>query len=166
MNETERYLFDLNGYLVVKGCLKEREREACLASAVELEAHVAQHADDEPQSVGFAGIQHRFDEKYKYHSYKSVSGGGVQYVVDDFLNTSPAFDILVNHERTMDFVREMVVGPHRIGSSELRYRYRSNRTDTHMGGKMDVRNRYQFIGSTMYDSTASQWRSRASPADP
>jgi hypothetical protein len=158
MNETERYVFDLNGYLVVKGCLEESERKACLAAAEELEAHVAEHADDEPQLVGFADLRYRFDEKYHYHSYKSVAGGGVQYVVDDFLNASPAFDVLVNHERTMDYVRELAVGPYRIGSSELRYRHRSNRTDTHMGGKMDVRNRYQFVGSTMYDGSARKWR--------
>lgn len=160
MNEAERYLFDLNGYLVVKGCLEEVVRRACLEAVEHLESHVVAHADDEPQLVGFAGIKYRFDEQYQFHSYKSVSGGGLQFVVDDFLNASPAFDALVGHERTMAYAREMVAGPYRIGSSEIRYRYRANRTDTHMGGKMDVRNRYQFIGRTMYDSAASQWRPR------
>jgi hypothetical protein len=160
MNDTERYLFDLNGYLLVKGCLEESERRACLTAADDLEDHLARHADDEPQMVGYAGIRYRFDEKYHCHSYKGVAGGGLQYVIDDFLNASPAFDSLVNHERTMGYVREMVAGPVRIGSSELRYRYRSNRTDTHMGGKMDVRNRYQFIGRTMYDSAERQWKAR------
>jgi hypothetical protein len=160
MNDIERYLFDLNGYLLVKGCLAETDRLACLAAADELESHITQHADDPPQLTGFAGIQYRFDEKHQCHSYKSASGGGLQYVVDDFLNASSAFDVLVNHEKTMGYVREMIAGPVRIGSSELRYRYQSNRTDTHMGGWMDVRNRYQFIGRQMYDSAESRWRPR------
>ena len=160
MDDTERYLFDLNGYLLVKGCLSEIDLHACLAAADQLEEHIKLHADDEPQLRGFAGIPYRFDERYQCHSYKSTSGGGLQYVVDDFLNASPAFDVLVNHEKTMGYVREMIAGPVRIGSSELRYRYQSNRTDTHMGGKMDVRNRYQFIGRAMYHSTEQQWRPR------
>jgi hypothetical protein len=160
MNDEERYLFDLNGYLLVQNCLDEEDRLACLAAADQLEGHFASHSNDELQHKGFAGIHYRFDEEYQCHFYKNTSGGGAQYIVDDFLNASSAFDALVNHEKTMGYVREFIAGPVRIGSSELRYRYKANHTDTHMGGKMDVRNRYQFIGRTMYDTAECQWRPR------
>jgi hypothetical protein len=160
MDDTERYLFDLNGYLLVKGMLSRQEVVAFDAASDQLESYVAEHIDDGPRMTGFAGIQYRFDERYGYHSYKNTAGGGLQYIVDDFLNASPGFDLLVNHAKSMDYVKEMIAGPARIGSSELRYRYRSNQTDTHMGGRMDLRNRYEFSGQTQYDSDAMEWRKR------
>lgn len=160
MNDIERYLFDLNGYLLVKEALHPTERERYLAAVEQLQDYIVEHIDDQPQLVGFAGIRHRFDEKYQCFSYKSSSGGGPQYVVDDFLNASEDFDSLVGHGRTMEFVSEMITGPAWIGSSELRLRYRSNLTDTHMGGPMDIRNRFQFVGKTMYDSAAMKNRPR------
>jgi hypothetical protein len=70
-----------------------------------------------------------------------------QYIVEDFLNADPAFDVFVGHARTLDFVREMVESPLKIAGSELRYRYRGNITGSHMGGPIDPRNRYTFIGA-------------------
>jgi hypothetical protein len=160
MDSGEKYLFDLNGYLLVRGILDPAEVAACLAVADELEGYVAAHIDDEPQRSGYADIRYRFDDRYQFHSYKSQSGGGLQYILDDFLNASPAFDCLVNHPATMDYVRDLASGPYIIGSSELRYRYKSNRTDTHMGGRMDARNRYEFVGQTMFDSEARKWAPR------
>ena len=160
MNDTEKYLFDLNGYLLVKGLLGAGEVGACLAAADALEAHIEKHIDAEPQFLGHSSIRYRFDEMYNCHSYKNRSGGGLQYVVDDFLNASSAFDPLVGHEPTMRYVENLVAGPYRIGSSELRYRYRSNTTHTHMGGVVDSRNHYQFVGRPMVDDAARALRPR------
>lgn len=160
MNEIERYQFDLNGYLVVKDILSPEEVSRYLAVANELEGHVAKTIDDGPRLTGFSNISYRFDEQYQCFSYKSMSGGGLQLVVDDFLNASSSFDSLVGHARTMAYVDELCVGPNWIGSSELRYRYKSNETHTHMGGRMDMRNRYSFAGVKMYDSAAQLWRVR------
>src|SRR5882757_8072559 len=160
MNEIEKYLFDLNGFILVKGCLEVAETRKYLEAVDEFEPHIAKHIDDEPQFVGFAGIRYRFDEQYQCNSYKFESGGGLQYIVDDFLNASTKFDSLVVHEKTMGYVKETISGPVRIGNSELRLRYKANQTDTHMGGRMDIRNRFQFVGQTMYHSAESEWRSR------
>ena len=160
MNETERYLFDLNGYIIVRNILSDEEVRQYLAVAEQLEDHFRTTIDDEPRLLGFAHIPYRFDDKYQCHTYKHMGGGGMQIVVDDFLNASPVFDSLVGHARTMAYVDELCVGPNWIGSSELRYRFKSNETHTHMGGHMDMRNRYQFAGVKMYDSAAMTWRVR------
>ena len=160
MNETERYLFDLNGYIIVRNILSPEEISAYLAVADELEEHFRTTIDDEPRMLGFANIPFRFDEKHQCYGYKHTGGGGLQIVIDDFLNASPAFDSLVGHAATMAYVDELCVGPNWVGSSELRYRYKSNETHSHMGGHMDMRNRYQFAGVKMYDSAAQVWRVR------
>lgn len=160
MNEIERYQFDLNGYIIVKKILSDEEVRRYLAVVEAKEDHFRNTIDDEPRMVGFANIPYRFDEKNQCFAYKHMGGGGLQLVIDDFLNISPEFDSIVGHPRTMAYVDEMCVGPNWIGSSEIRYRFKSNETHTHMGGHMDMRNRYQFAGVKMYDSAASVWRVR------
>ncbi len=160
MNDLEKYQFDLGGYLLVKGLLRLDQVSAYLSAADELESHFLKNMDAEPQFSGFSSIRYRFDEKYQCHSYKNASGGGLQLILDDFLNASKAFDSLVAHEPTMEYVRELAAGPYWIGNSELRYRYKSNHTDTHMGGRMDTRNRYEFVGVNMYDAGAQVRRVR------
>jgi hypothetical protein len=155
MNDIERYQFDLNGYLLVRDLLNPTLVEAYLSAANDLESHIAANIDAEPQLTGFANVKYRFDVDYQCYSYKHTSGGGLQYIVDDFLNASAVFDSLVNHEQTMLYVEDLAAGPYRIGASELRYRYKSNVTHTHMGGHMDSRNRYEFVGRQMYDSAKS-----------
>jgi hypothetical protein len=160
MNDVEKYQFDLNGYLLVKGLLGLDDVRRCLVVADAMESHIATNIDAEPRLLGFANISHRFDEKYQCYSYKSTSGGGLQYVVDDFLNASEAFDPLVGHPPTMEYIEELSAGPHWISSSELRYRHKSNLTSSHMGGRMDSRNRYEFVGVKMFDSPSTSWRVR------
>lgn len=159
MNEFERYQFDLNGYIIVKNILSDDEVRRYLAVVEAKEEHFRKTIDDEPRMVGFANIPYRFDEENQCFAYKHT-GAGIQLVIDDFLNISPEFDSLVGHERTMAYVDELCVGPNWIGSSEIRYRFKANETHTHMGGHMDMRNRYQFAGVKMYDSAASVWRVR------
>lgn len=151
MNESEKYLFDLNGYLVVKNLLSAQEAAACLAAADSMQEHLEKNIDVGPLHLGHSSIRYRFDEKYQCHCYKNQMGGGAQYIIDDFLNASPAFDALVNHRATMAYVEELIPSPFRMASSELRFRHKLNTTHTHMGGPVDVRNRYEFAGREMDD---------------
>lgn len=155
MNDTEKYQFDLNGYLLVRGILDPAHVHSCLAAANALRDHMAANIDSEPQYRCYFNLDYRFDEKYQCHSYKNQAGG-MQYVIDDFLNASSAFDVLVNHEPTMRYVRELCPGPYRILSSELRCRYKSNTTPAHMGGPMDTRNKYEFAGRPLMDLEAQK----------
>ena len=156
MNEVEKYKFDLDGYLLVKGLLEPGHVQKCLAAADVVHRHISANIDAEPRYRSVQNIDYRFDEPYQCHSYKDMAGGGVQYIIDDFLNASEAFDVLVNHEPTMKYVRDLCVGPYRIVSSELRCRHKSNTTPTHMGGPMDTRNKYEFAGRSLMDTGAQR----------
>lgn len=150
MNDLERYTFDLNGYLLVKGVLTRDEATHVVAVADALHDRFASSVNKEPQfeSLKFKTTYH-YDEELGTSHYDSNHGGaGVQYVVDDILNADPAFDLFVGHVPTMNYIREMVESPVRISSSELRYRHKGNITGTHMGGPTDVRNEYRFGAQT------------------
>lgn len=147
MDKFERYHFDLNGYLHVKGVLSAEEVARALEAANAMEKRVVSSVHEEPK---YASLHYKtdyhFDEEMGTSSYEANhGGGGSQYVVDDFLNADPAFDFFVGHVRTLDYVRELAESPLKIASSELRYRHRGNITGTHMGGPIDSRNRYTFV---------------------
>lgn len=153
MDDRERYHFDLNGYLHVKGLLSAQEVAQALSAADKLERHFAETVNAEPKyhSLHYK-MDYHYDATLGTSSYEANhGGGGPQYVVDDFLNADPAFDLFVGHARTLEYVRGFIESPFKIVSSELRYRHCGNITGTHMGGPIDWRNRYTFVG----DSTPS-----------
>ena len=153
MNDVEKYNFDLNGYLLLKGILDPSVVARCLAATDALEDRVRSTINDEPHFIGHYGVRYHYDEELGCSSYETNhGGGGSQYIVDDILNADPAFDVFVGHEPTMAYVNEMVMGPLWISSSELRYRDRGNITGSHMGGPIDRRNQYQFVGGSLIDS--------------
>jgi Phytanoyl-CoA dioxygenase (PhyH) len=160
MNETEKYQFDLNGFFVVKGLLKPDEVKRYLAAADQLEDHVARYIGAEPSYIGHFGIRYHYDEKLGFSSYKNDWGGGLQYIVEDFMNASGAFDTLVAHAPTMEYMPALAIGPYQWGSAELRYRYKGNMTLTHMGGVIDPRNRYEFVGRPLLNSATGNRDSR------
>jgi hypothetical protein len=53
------------------------------------------------------------------------------------------------------------MGPLQLASSELRYRYKGNVTLTHMGGVIDARNRFEFVGQPVLDSATGARDCRA-----
>ncbi|WP_296332917.1 phytanoyl-CoA dioxygenase family protein [Reyranella sp.] len=147
MDDLERYQFDLNGFLHVKGILDPREVTKALSAMETLEQRFVAAINAHPK---YHSLQFRMDYHYDAELGTSAyeanhGGGGPQYVVDDFLNADPAFDLFVGHPRTMEYIRELTEAPFRIVSSELRYRHRGNITGTHMGGPIDRRNRYTFV---------------------
>jgi len=147
MDDRERYHFDLHGYLQVKGILNPEEVAQALSAVEALEHRFISTVDAEPKYHSLnAKMEYHYDAELGTSTYEgNHGGGGPQYVVDDFLNSDPAFDLFVGHARTLDYVRELAEAPLRIVSSELRYRHRGNITGTHMGGPIDSRNRYTFV---------------------
>lgn len=147
MDDLERYQFDLNGYLHVKGILSPQEVERALSAMEALEGRFVASINAQPKyhSLQFK-MDYHYDPELGTSTYEANhGGGGPQYVVDDFLNADPAFDLFVGHRRTMAYVHELAEAPVKIMSSELRYRHHGNITGTHMGGPIDRRNRYTFI---------------------
>jgi hypothetical protein len=147
VDEFEKYHFDLEGYLLVRGLLTKAEAAQLLAEAKILEAAALPRLSDPPSFVGKFNIEYRELVDLGSFAYENQSGGGRQIIVDDFLNASPAFNFLVAHEPTMKYVRSLATGPYRLTSSELRIRYKNNKTFSHMGGPIGARNRYGFSGT-------------------
>lgn len=160
MDDRERYHFDLNGYLHVKGVLSPAEVAQALSAMDGLEQHFVETAHAEPKyhSLHFK-MDYHYDAKLGTSSYvANHGGGGPQYIVDDFLNADPAFDLFVGHARTLKYVSELIESPLKIVSSELRYRHRGNITGTHMGGPIDWRNRYTFVGNSTPNADSNSTR--------
>jgi hypothetical protein len=125
MDDRERYHFDLNGYLHVKDVLSPQEVAQALSATDRLEQHFVETAHAEPKyhSLHFK-MDYHYDANLGTSSYvANHGGGGPQYIVDDFLNADPAFDLFVGHARTLKYVRELTESPLKIVSSELRYRH-------------------------------------------
>ncbi len=153
MDNRQKYWFDLTGYLIVPNLLTAEEAAQLLQVTDGFHDHVATHLADEPQFDGHYGIRYHFDREFGCSSYITEAGGGPQVIVDDCLNVSPAYDLLVNHEPTMAYVRELVTdGRPTISGSELRYRHPNNHTPTHMGGPIDPRSKYEFAGRPVLDT--------------
>jgi len=156
MNKFEKYHFDLEGYIVVKGLLTKDETARYLDVANQLEAECSRTIAGEPTFRGQYNIGYYANPQLGVLCYENMWGGGRQIVVDDCLNASSAFDALVGHEPTMRYIRELSPGPYRITSSEMRFRYKNNKTLSHMGGPVDSRNRYEYLGKPVLDPATGQ----------
>src|SRR5689334_5097715 len=117
MNKFEKYHFDLEGYIVVKGLLTKDEIARCLDVANQLEDECQRTIVGEPTFRGQYNIGYYANPALGVLCYENTWGGGRQIVVDDCLNASSALDGLVGHEPTMRYIRELSPGPYRITSS-------------------------------------------------
>ena len=52
---------------------------------------------------------------------------GSTVIIEDF-NADPAFDLLIGHQPTMDYVNAVIQGRPTINNSEIRIRYRGNQS--------------------------------------
>ncbi|MEM7538471.1 MAG: phytanoyl-CoA dioxygenase family protein [Chloroflexota bacterium] len=144
MNTYEQYEFDRTGYLVMPDFLTQ-DQVATLARAVDLlEAHAQAHKDLPPRLTAPWGSEYHRNDAYGYHVNANDSAGGLTLLIEDFFNFDPAFDMLVNHAKTMDYIRAIVQERPTINNSELRVRYTGNLTGTHMGGPLSQKYRYGF----------------------
>ena len=142
MNSIEQYEFDRLGYLVIKNMLTPGEVRALSRTVDELEEHAARHVNQPPRKAfpWGNGDGHRNLER-GYHTH-GCQGEGNTILVEDFWNFSPEFDVLLNHEKTMSYISQIVMTRPTINNSELRVRYPKNATGAHMGGPIDHKYRY------------------------
>ena len=143
MDERERYEFDRQGFIIIKDVLSQAE-VAQLAKAVdELEEHALRHVQSPPRKVSPWGPEYHANPERGYH-VQGAKGEGKTLIIEDFWNADPAFDVLANHPRTMQYIRTIVQGRPTVNNSELRVRYTGNHSGTHMGGPIDHKYRYGF----------------------
>jgi hypothetical protein len=154
MDAVGKYEFDRTGYLVIPEMLTSEEVKSLAEAADGLEEHALARAGDPPRKrshVTTGKLDWHWEAGRGYHAMTrpqpdGSSGLGQTLIVEDFFNTDPAFDFLVDHPPTLDIIRAIVQGPVRINNSELRVRYSGNATAQHMGGPIDHKYRYGFNG--------------------
>jgi Phytanoyl-CoA dioxygenase (PhyH) len=143
MNDVEKYEFDRQGFLVLKAMLPPDHVKQLSLAIDALETHALERIAEPPRKASLWGpVYHRNPER-GYHAWGSNQTGQT-LMIEDFFNADPAFDVLVQHPRTMDCITSIVQGPVRINNSEIRIRYQGNATGTHMGGPIDHKYRYSF----------------------
>lgn len=147
MNDIQKYEFDRLGYLVIPQLLTPGEVAGLARAVDELEEHVAANISKPPRKVSpwsFSSDYHR-DEERGYHA-NGEKAKGKTFLIEDIWNASPAFDLLINHAKTMEYIRAIILETPTINNSELRIRYPRNATGTHMGGPISHKYRYAFSG--------------------
>lgn len=142
MNEIEQYEFDRLGYIVIEEMLTN-DQVASLAAAVDrLEEHALAHVNLPPRKVSAWGAEYHASDALGYH-VQGERAEGKTLIVEDFWNADPAFDVLANHERTMGYVRALVVPRPTVNNSEIRIRYTGNASGHH-GGMRRENQKYDF----------------------
>lgn len=144
MHEHELYEFDRLGYLVIPGMLDD-EQVASLRHAVDrLEEHAAAHVSLPPQRKSAWGADYHASQEMGYH-VQGERAEGKTLIIEDFWNADAAFDVLLDHERTMEYIRAIVMPRPTINNSEIRIRYKGNASSHHGGNRgEDQKYRYSF----------------------
>lgn len=143
MTDIEKYEFDRLGYLVLPGLLSSAEVAPIARAVDELEAHALARVGEPPRKKSAWGPEYHANAEKGYY----VSGErkeGSTLIIEDFFNADPIFDPLVNHARTMDYIRGIVQERPTINNSEIRIRYQGNQSGTHMGGPISGKYRYSY----------------------
>lgn len=150
---TSTFVYELArvGFVLIRKFLEENLVRDLLAVVDGLEPHFLGLKDAQPLVQGRNGFTHYLDLKTAA-SISHFSNPGLNLVIDDFLSAAPVFSKLVNHAPTMEIVAALALPPVTITSAELRYRYKNSMTGSHMGGPIDGRSAFRYVGSHMKDS--------------
>jgi hypothetical protein len=144
MNDIEKYEFDRVGYIVIKEMLTPAQAASLAAAVDELEAHALAHLDQPPRKKAAWGPEYHHNLERGYFA-SGAKAEGRTLMIEDFWNADSRFDLLVNHPRTMDYIRAIVQERPTVNNSEIRIRYRGNQSGTHGGTRVSGRKyRYEF----------------------
>lgn len=145
MNDIEKYEFDRLGYIVIKEMLTKAQAATLLDAINELEEHALARIDAPPRKKAAWGHDYHADDERHYHAWGERAVGKT-LMIEDFWNAHPAFDLLLDHPRTLEYISNIILGRYTINNSEIRIRYPGNASGTHMGGPIDHKYRYAFTG--------------------
>lgn len=143
MNDIEKYEFDRLGYLVIPDMLIASEAQSLAAAIDALEEHALAHVDQPPRKKSAWGAEYHYNVEKGYY-VQGERKEGATIIIEDFFNADPAFDMLVDHPRTMDLICGIIQERPTINNSEIRIRYPGNQSRTHMGGPISPKYRYHF----------------------
>ena len=143
MNEIERYEFDRQGFVVIDNMITPAQ-VASLAAAVDaLEEHAVARIAAPPRTRSPWGAEYHRDPDLGYH-VQGTRAEGSTVIIEDFWNADPAFDLLIGHQPTMDYVNAVIQGRPTINNSEIRIRYRGNQSTNH-GGTRAANGKYRYL---------------------
>ncbi|MEE2659265.1 MAG: phytanoyl-CoA dioxygenase family protein [Candidatus Latescibacterota bacterium] len=143
MNETEQYEFDRQGYLVLPDMLTPNQVTSLKSAVDELEEHAVARVDDPPRKKSPWGAEYHADPDFGYH-VQGERAEGKTIIIEDFWNADAAFDVLVDHARTMEYIRALVMPRATINNSEIRIRYKGNATAHHGGHRHGENQKYRY----------------------
>ena len=144
MNEIEQYEFDRLGYLTIPGLLNGAQVKSLAAAVDALEDEASLRAAQPPRRLSPTGrLEYHHNAERGYYA-TGARERGKTLIIEDFFNADPAFDLLVNHARTMSYIDAIVQERATINNSEIRIRYPGNQTGTHMGGPVSGKHRYAY----------------------
>ena len=175
MNEIERYEFDRQGFVVIDNMLTAAQVESLAAAVDALEEHAVARLDAPPRTRSPWGPEYHRDPDLGYH-VQGARAEGSTVIIEDFWNADSAFDLLIGHQPTMDYVNSVIQGRPTINNSEIRIRYRGNQSTNH-GGTRAANGKYRYQVNRhgidcmmvrmvyfLHDVSASRARSASSPA--
>ncbi len=143
MNDFEKYEFDRLGYIVIPSFLTDAQVETLSAAIDALEEDALSQASRPPDKISAYGLEYRHNSERGYFASGAREEGNT-LIIEDFFNADPVFDVLINHEPTMAYIRAIVQERPTINNSEIRIRYPGNQTGSHMGGPVGRKHRYYY----------------------
>lgn len=142
MNEIETFEFDRQGYVVIEGLLTGKEVAALAVAVDELEEHALERVDQPPRKQSAWGAEYHANPERGYH-VQGERAEGKTLIIEDYWNADPVFDVLVDHEPTMNYIHAIVKARPTINNSEIRIRYQGNATGCH-GGTVSASQKYRY----------------------
>jgi hypothetical protein len=154
MNDTERFLFDCQGFIKIPAFLGTLEVQALLEASKQLEQHALACEHTSPRFRAIINFEYWQNEEFGYFAtYANTEPESRTLVIDDFWLFSDVFDVLVGHEPTLSYIRRLInntsyrhSGPEgiMINNAELRMRYKGNSSPPHMGYPRNVNRRFNY----------------------
>jgi len=114
MNELQRYLFDLQGYLVLKDVLSQSTVQRFEAVMDELES--------------------RPEGELPPHVVRSKPRSDVELYLSNIVEAAPEFEQLIDHPAILEVVSEVSLGLFRLNHTYAIYHWKGGATPLHMAG--------------------------------
>ena len=143
MNPTQRYLFDLQGFLHLPGLLTRDETQRLLTATKQLEEDALACRAESKKWKSVWGPEYWQNQRHGYFAFGDRAHGQT-LMVEDFWLYPDAFDMLIGHGPTRAIVAGAVASPYSINNSEIRIRYPGNLTGRHMGYPTNRDSKYRY----------------------
>ena len=109
VNETERFVFDCQGFIHIREFLQKSEVDSLLAACLQLERHARDCEDSAPRLMATSDFEFWRDREFGYFATNAnTDPENGTLLIDDFWLFPNAFDLLVGHPRTMAYARELI----------------------------------------------------------